>query len=277
MNIITLNKENITAYQSMLIPDVADNIGRADWYGIAEEQGRGTLVFRCNSVKGKGEMFFFTASDAKTADALLTEYEDRLCNAGITGSELELPLTLGSIEQEALDRKGYRLSTGESRILRTTVAYLAALPVAARGELPQTIGSTGALSIRQFQQAIRKKQKADISEEVQIHSPAWFDQVLSCYVQIKGKICGCLLIHRMPSGAYHPELFRITEPASTNDLLNMIRYVIFRAQEQLSGDTPIVISRLSERTRALTDKLLPGLQGDTILAAVKEISKKGND
>lgn len=275
MNIISLNKENITAYQAVLAPDIAENIGRIGYYGIADMQGGGALVWRRSSITGNARMLDFKADDAQTADELLAEYENRLRNAKIAKSELELPAHLGTVQREALERIGYELSEGEGKVLHTTVSYLASLPVVARCQLPDTIGSTGMLSIRQFYQGILSQTKAGALEDAGALSLKWFDSTLSCCTQIEGKVCGFLLIHRLPSGAIRPEVFYIIPPAVNHNLLDMIRYVIFRAQDQLEGDTPVIIPRYSNDIRALTDKLLPGLRGDTVLMAVKELSGNG--
>lgn len=272
---IALNRENIIAYQKILTPDIAENIGRVGYYGVASEKS--VLVWRQSSITDKGEILFYLAGNAQAADALLAEYEKGLVNAGITKSELELPAGLGLAEREALGRNGYVLSTSESRILHTTVSQLAALPIADSHDLPQTIGSTGTLSIRQFEQGIRSCQETGVLEDARTLSPAWFDQKLSCCVLIEGRICGYLLIHRLPSGALRPEMFYVIEPALRRNLLDMICYVIFQAKEQLGGDTPVVIPRYREVTRALTDKLLPELRGDTVLVAVKKLNEKRHD
>ena len=275
MNIISLNKENITAYQVALAPDIAENIGRIGYYGIADVQGGGVLVWRRSSITGNARMLDFKADDAQIADELLAEYELRLRDARIAKSELELPADLGTVQREALERAGYELSEGEGKVLHTTVAYLAKLPVAARCQLPDTVGSTGMLSIRQFHQGILGQTKAGALEDAGALSPKWFDSTLSSCIQIEGKVCGFLLIHKLPSGAIRPEVFYIIPPAVNHNLLDMIRYVIFRAQENLEGDTPVIIPRYSDDIRALTDKLLPGLQGDTVIRAVKELSGNG--
>ena len=274
MNIAVLNRENISIYQNFLTQDIAENIGRSGYYGIAGEQGSGVLVWRQSSITDKGEILFYSAGNAQAAGALLAEYEKRLVNAGIMKSELELPADLGQAEQEMLGRNGYVLSTRESRVLHTTVSQLAALLIADSCDLPQTVGSTGTLSIRQFEQGIHSCQETCVLEDARTLSPAWFDQKLSCCVLIEGRVCGYLLIHRLPSGALRPEMFYVIEPALKRNLLDMIRYVIFQAQEQLGGDTPVVIPRYREATRALTEKLLPGLRGDTVLAAVKKLNEK---
>lgn len=275
MEIITLDKENIAVYHNWYTQDTAENIGRMGYYGIAQKQGEGALFWRQSKVNASGEILSFAARDSETAKALLTEYEDRLRYEGITRSELELSLELGAAEQDALREKGYALHEEEGKVLRTTISHLASLPFVARCDLPQTVGSTGALTIRQFQQGIFNGRKAVTIEDAQKLPMSWFDQALSACVQIEGRVRGYLLVHRLPSGAYRPEVFYITEPAVTQNLLDMIRYVIFRVQDELSGDTQIIIPRSSETIRALTDKLLPGLKGDTVLAASKELSGKG--
>lgn len=275
MNMIALNRENIIAYQKLLPPDIAENIGRMGYYGIAGEQS--VLVWRQSSITDIGEILFYSADNAQAADALLAEYEKGLVNAGITKSELELPADLGQAEQEALGRSGYVLSNREGRVIHTTVSQLAALPIADSRDLPQIIGNTGTLSIRQFEQGIRSCQETGVLEDARALSPAWFDQKLSCHVLIDGRVCGYLLIHRLPSGALRPEMFYVIEPAVRRNLLDMIRYVIFQAQERLGGDTPVFIPRYREVTRALTDKLLPGLRGDTVLAAVRKLNEKRLD
>ena len=171
-----------------------------------------------------------------------------------------------------MQKNGYLLGTGESKVLYTTISGLAALPVAARCELSQTVKSTGTLSIRQLWQGICSRPNTGVLEDAMTISPAWFDHTLSCCVQIEGRVCGCLLIHRLASGALRPELFYVAAPAGSRELLDMIRYVIYRAADQLDGETPVVIPRSSMAIRALTDKLLPGLQGKPVLTATKELS-----
>lgn len=275
MDIIALNRENIITCQADILPDIAENIGRTGYHGIMASPGNAVLIWRQSSRLGRGEILLYTASDAVSADALLAEYEKQLLDAGIARSELELPADLGMAEQEALQKKGYILSSAESNVLHTTVSQLASNPIVADCKLPQVVESTGMLDIRQFRQGILSRPANCCLEDAENLSPAWFEQTLSCDVQIAGKVCGCLLIHRLPSGALRPELFYITAPAVKHNLLDMIRFSIITAHGQLDGSTPVVIPRCSDAVRALTDKLFPGLCGDTVLVADKELSKKG--
>lgn len=268
--ITILNKENISGYQSVLPPDIAENIGRKGYCGIAQKQS--VLVFWQSQAADTGTILFYAAEDCDTGNELLAEYEERLIHAGITKSEFELPASLGKTEQETLQKNGYLISKGESKVLYTTISHLASFPVAARCELSQSVKSTGTLSIRQFQQGICNRPKTATLEDALTISPAWFDHTLSCCVQIKGSVCGYLLIHRLPSGALRPELFYVAAPAGNRELLDMIRYVLYRAQDQLAGETPVIIPRVSLAIRSLTDKLLPGLYGDPVYTAAKELS-----
>lgn len=271
-NITELKKDNIRTYQEVLPPDIAENIGRAGYCGIAREQS--VLVFRQSRAKEKGTILFYASEDAGTGSELFSEYETRLIHAGIARSELELPLDLGNAERESLQKNGYLLGTGESRQLHTTISRLSSLPFVAGGELSQMVRSTGTLSVRQFRQGLVSQNRTAALEDALTLPLTWFDHSLSCCVQEEGRVCGYLLIHRMPSGALRPELFYVTEPAGTRELLDMIRYVIHRAQEKSGGNTPVLISRSSTAIRALTDKLLPGLHGNPVLTAVKELSEK---
>ena len=122
-------------------------------------EAEGILLIGQHETLRKQPLAKFTALDE------LAEYELRLRDARIAKSELELPADLGTVQREALERAGYELSEGEGKVLHTTVSYLASLPVVARCQLPDTIGSTGMLSIRQFHQGILSQTKAGALED----------------------------------------------------------------------------------------------------------------
>lgn len=275
MDIIILNDKNIAAYEKYIPADIAENIGRTGYYGIAKEQS--ILVWKQSILTEKGVMLYYKAYDAKQAEILLAEYEDRLTSAGIAKSELYLPENLGIIEREALTGKGYVLCDEEGKTLYTTVSYMSALPIAARCELPDTIVNVGTLNIRQFYQGIRSRKKTAFLEDAEMLSPAWFDQKLSCCVLIEGKVCGYLLVHRLPSGVLRPEMLYIISPAAKRNILDMIRYAIFRAQDLSEGDTGVAIPRFSENVKALTDKLLPGMRGEAVITAGRKLQVKEED
>lgn len=276
MSGMSLLRENITAYERLLSPDIAENIGRAGYYAIADEKGQSVLVWREYAETKNGQILYFQAADVKEAGTLLTEYEGRLREDGMTTSTLELAAAGGYVlsqpEKEALAAGGYTLSQQEGALLCVTLEQLSMLPIAKRCDIPSDISAIGALNIRQFQYGIRIcMQKGAAAEDVCSLPATWFDYTCSACVSIEGNPCGYLLLHRLPSGALRPELFAIRRPAARQNLMDMIHFSLFQAMDTLEGTTTLLLPRQKDTVRALADKLLPGIRGEDVFYAQKKL------
>lgn len=270
MEYVSLSQENKTAYESILPPDIYENIGRMGFFGVADTKAQHILIWRERNVSKVSRILFLKAASAEAADALLSEYESEISEHGMAKSTLELPIDLGEIEKEALNEKGYDLKEAESSFLCATLNEISKLPIAKKCDISQDVLPVGGLNIRQFQQGMRLgMRKGAFVEDAGTLPLIWFECSLSACVCIEGRVCGYLLLHKLSSGALMPEAFYITEPAVRGNLMDMIHFSLFHALDELDGDTRVLIPRHRDMARALTDKLLPGLGGEQVLAAEK--------
>lgn len=276
MSSVILSKENITEYDRLLSPDVAENVGRQGYHGIADEEGQTVLVWREYSETKTGQILFFKAADAQKAEALLAEYEGRIKEDGMEASVSELSATgkyaLSQPEKEALVSGGYEISQTEGTQLSVTLRQLSELPVAKRCEIPPDVSTIGSLNIRQFGRGIRScMHKGAAVNDICSLPVTWFDRTCSSCVCIEGNPCGYLLFHRLPSGAIRPELFAIRKPAARQHLMDMIHFSLFQAMDTFDAATPLLLPRQREMVRALTDKLIPGIHGEDVFFAQKKL------
>lgn len=288
MYIIELQNENVDNYQNIIDPDIAENIKRIGYYGLACTDDRidennknltasdneSALVYRVTNfdeVK-TGEIIFFSAKNKDAANTLIRECEKRIIDMDVHRVTFRLPADIGQTEKDAMSENGYVLGEEESRFLKVTVSQLSKLSIDITKDTPDIVENIANLNLRQFQKGLERGMKKTNTLQDAVSLPIlWFDRNLSVCTKIDGEVCGYLLIHVLPSGAVRPDLFYVCEPGKKQNLVDMIQLAAKNVVENLDENTMIIIPRMRDITRTLTGKVFSGIKGENIIIATKKL------
>ena len=263
MKIEELNSENISDYEGIVNPDVAESIGREFYHGIVAVDGAspsGALVWEYKNLEDdadtNAEIFFAGSESADAAKSLLTEFDEQVSSCDTVRSFFELSSLSDELIKGFKD-KGFELTDGESRDMRLTVADLKPL-MALKKKLGDHIVGLDTLMSLQFLQGVTNclfRGKKGLVEDLEYVDKEWFDESISSCAITDGKVSGMLLVHRFPSGILMPVLFNAMGPDSKIDLLSMIAFTARKTVSNYPEETPVVIRRHNEMVGALAKKL----------------------
>ena len=263
MEIIELNADNISDYEDIIDPDVAENIGREFYHGIlAEDEGSpsGALVWEYKNLEEdadtEAEMVYIGAKSAETIKELVSEFSDQASDEDVVFSFFEVSALSDEAEKQ-LSEEGFEISKNEGRDLVLKVSDLGFL-ASKKKKIPEKIVGLSELMEIQFMQGVTNclfHGKKGVIEDLEYIEKDWFDEETSSAVITDGKISGYFLVHRFPSGNLMPVLLTAMGPDANIDLLNMIRFSALKALENYPGDTTVIIRRHNDLVRALTKKL----------------------
>ncbi len=263
MEIIELNADNISDYEDIIDPDVAENIGREFYHGIlAEDEGSpsGALIWEYKNLEEdadtEAEMVYIGAKSAETIKELVSEFSDQASDEDVVFSFFEVSALSDEAEKQ-LSEEGFEISKNEGRDLVLKVSDLGFL-ASKKKKIPEKIVGLSELMEIQFMQGVTNclfHGKKGMIEDLEYIEKDWFDEEISSAVITDSKISGYFLVHRFPSGNLMPVLLTAMGPDANIDLLNMIRFSALKALENYPGDTTLIIRRHNDLVRALTKKL----------------------
>ena len=279
MEIIELNMDNVSEYNSALDPDVSESIGRDFYRGIvALNQGNnpvGAMIWEYKNmeedVDTDAEIYLLNAKEEAPAKQMLDEYDEQTSACEVRRSYFEVSSLPEEVKQVFIDA-GFEISDRESDDLKLTVSDLKSLTALKKKVSKNTCG-LGELTELQFMQGVTTclfNGRKGIVEDLEFMDKEWFEYDLSSCTITDGKINGMLLVHRFSSGALMPVLFAATGPDSKIDLLNMIVYTARKATELYSHDCTVVIRRHNKSVKALSAKLFGKKTGEQVLYGCRE-------
>lgn len=205
MYIIELQNENVDNYQNIIDPDIAENIKRIGYYGLACTDDRidennknltasdneSALVYRVTNfdeVK-TGEIIFFSAKNKDAANTLIRECEKRIIDMDVHRVTFRLPADIGQTEKDAMSENGYVLGEEESRFLKVTVSQLSKLSIDITKDTPDIVENIANLNLRQFQKGLERGMKKTNTLQDAVSLPIlWFDRNLSVCTKIDGEV-----------------------------------------------------------------------------------------
>ncbi len=270
MDVIELNVENKSDYDSILDQDVAESIGREYYRGlIAVDESsspKGALIWEYKNLEEdeatNAEILFISSEDGEVLKALLSEFDELSSGEEVARSFFETG-ELSEDAKKSFTDKGFSVSAGESRDLILRVSDLAGL-AGKKKTIPGNIVGLNDLTEVQFMQGVTNclfNGKKGRVEDLEYIEKDWFDGVTSCCTLTDGKVSGMFLIHRFPSGALMPVLLTAMGPEPRTDMLYMIIFSAKKTTESFPEDTRVIIRRHSEAVRALSGKLFEGKTG----------------
>lgn len=283
MELREITIEQIEKYKEVLDPDEAENIGRDYYCALAlhaqpDVPAQATLIWQLKNVHKEqptiAEVTWFYAADPASGKELLAEFEKRAGESGACGISFEFKGDKSDATSAIFAEAGYLLKDTQSSELVITVKELSHLAIKSKDEFPAQVTSISRLSMRQFKQGIRNclyNERNGTLEDLDFLPLDWFEPELSCCVQMNFKVNGYLLVHKQTSGRLAVKLLFACKPASSQDLLHMIRFASTTALEHYPPQTPVVIRHCDEATRALVTKLFPKAQRAASVTAQKKL------
>ncbi len=279
MEFKTVFDENINDYSDYVDGDVAENMQRLYYRGIAGHDPDDNslltlLIWELKSAedaeKTSAEFKWLYTADPSYISSLLDGYHKEALITEVKKTFFEDP-SLDKESENALSGCGFTVKAVEGRNIDVTVDECRRLPLAIRNA-PPYVQSIGKLDDYEFYQGIMNilfKDDDPALEDIAYLPKTWYEPTVSCYTKTDGKVTGLLLVHKCPSGILTPVmLFAVGSDARIN-LVEMMRFSIRQAAETYSADTVIRIFRRNRSVKALSGKLFPGKKGEPAIAGVR--------
>ncbi len=271
MDIKAVHENNVYEFSDYLDCDVAENIGRMYYNGIAgcdpdDDSLLSLLIWELKFVKNsddaESELKWIYAADPSFIAPLLEDYHKEVQDGRVRRTYFECP-PMEEAKETVLKNCGFSIKPVEGRDINVTVNEAAALPFAKK-EAPSYIQSIVFLENQQFYQGLMNilfKYDNPALDDLAYLPMEWYEQSVSCYTKTDGKVTGLLLVHACASGVLVPVLFFSVGADSRMNLVEMMRFSIRQAAEIYPGDTIIRIHRRNKEVSALSAKLFPNRKG----------------
>ncbi len=282
MDIRKIYDDNISDYSDLVDGDIAENMGRMNYRGIAGYDSEtndllSMLIWELKTVgdstETESELKWIYAVDSSFLSPMLEDYHNEAQSDDVSRTFFESS-SLGKAAKAELGKCGFSLDFDESRDIFVTVEECKKLPITKKST-PPYIQSIANLDNQEFYQGLMNvlfKYEDPSQEDLAYLPKEWYEQSVSCYTKTDGKVTGLLLLHACPSGLLIPVLYYAVGADYKLNLIGMLRFSINRAAELYPGDTVIRIHRRNSEVKALSSKLFPGKKGEEI--TVGERSEK---
>ena len=272
MNFLDLYSDNISDYSEWIDPDVAENINRAYYRGLAahdvyDDSLKALMIWELKSLEEEeedteAEIAWIYSETPGVVDPLIREYENVIRTNEVKRSFFE-STKIDQDTADALEDCSFSVSSVESGSLRIPLKEFIDLPFAKK-KAPAYVQNIGSLDGMEFCQGIMNllcRTEVTSVEDLSYLPKDWFDQNISCCIKTDGKVNSFLLIHVCPSGVLMPVLFFAVGADYRQNLLEMMRFSIREAARRHAGDTPVLIRRRTKEVTMLMSKLFPEKKG----------------
>ena len=278
MNIKEIMEDNIEDYSSVISDDVAENMERMYFRGLAchddDDNIQSAIIWELRSVEKdadtEAQIECVYAENPDSLGTLLEEYHNQATDEDVVRTFFELT-SLDDKVGSALGGCGFDVSSVESRDVIIPVSELRTLPLMKKRP-PDYVKSIADLDLKSYHQGIMKilfKDDVSAMEDLSYIPKTWFEQDVSCYVTTDDKVNGFLLVHEFPSGILMPVLYNATGPDFLKDLAYMMIYSIAWAAKK-HPDAKVLVRRRNKNVAAMVGKLFPGKKGFPAMAGKRE-------
>ena len=205
MHFLELYKDNISDYSEWIDPDVAENINRAYYRGLAAHDSydnslKAIVIWELKSLEEpddtESEIEWVYSANPGSVDPLIKEYEYKILSDEVKRSYFE-STELDQSTADALEDCGFTVSTVESKCLRIPLKDFTALPFVKK-KVPDYVQNIGSLKGMEFCQGIMNllcRTEVESIEDLSYLPIDWFDPNISCCIKTDGKVNSFLLIH----------------------------------------------------------------------------------
>ena len=263
MGTIEVNSYNLKEYIDILGPDMAENIGRKDFFALAAgEKGESILMWRNLFYIGKeytADILFLKAENKELGKELLLECVKRCSERNIKQYHVAMS-GINDIEMGLLKSFGIIVKQVESKDITASLSDIEANRLLTIGEAKGAV-SISALTYPEFRKQLTKallKNKRGLEEDIANLPMRWYDQDVSCAMVHDGKTNGLFLVHKLPSGVLRPVFLYSDGEEAAKDMLVMLRYAMEEALKKYAPDTNISINRRTAEISTMTERLLNG-------------------
>ena len=274
MELVRITENNLEELEDRIPPDVAENIGREYYRGIATADGNASesaaLIWELKNAEADenkaAELIWMSDPSGEYGEELFSEYKGEAEEEALERSFFELP---PEEELKALfTDQGFSVEEREGTDLYVSLKELSSHAIAS-GKVPDYVMGIGELLVRQYRRGIMNclfNNRKGVLEDLAYLPMGWFDQEVSSCIMTDGRASGFLLVHETPSGLLKVEFMFAFEPDAQTNLIYMVRRSIQAAAEKFSPETQVLLPRHNEATMRLTGKLFPGKKGLTVMA-----------
>ena len=278
MELVRINENNLGELEERIPPDVAENIGREYYRGIATADGDASdgaaLVWELKNAEAlenkSAELIWMSDPSGQYGEELLAEFRGEAGEENLERTFFELPPDEDL--KALLTDQGFSVEEREGKDLYVSIRELSAHGIAS-GKVPGYVMGLGELLARQYRRGIMNclfNSRKGVLEDLAYLPMSWFDQEVSSCIMTDGKASGFFLVHETPSGILKVEFLFAFEPDAQTNLFYMVRRSIQAAAEKFSPETLVRLPRHNDAAMRLTQKLLPGKKGLPVMAGERE-------
>ena len=282
MEITRITQENIEDYADLIPGDIAENIEREFYRGIAvrddeTKTANAAMIWEFEHLLDKEQdtrsrLSWLYHDGSEAGVRMFHAYEEDLRQESAVSSSVFLKKK-DSAEKGLLKEQRFSFSEKESQDLVVTIADLKTLDIAKKTATPAYIKSLDKILVRSFRRGIMNcllYAKRNLLEDLSSLTMTWFEQKVSCYVETDGKANGFLLVHKTVSGDLRVETLAGFGPDARKNLVYMIRYAICKADEIYPPQTKVILPRRDATAENLAAYFFPGKRGEDGLFGERE-------
>ncbi len=277
MGIISeIDDSSIDKYESFLGKNVAENLGREYFSGLASsgenKETTGAVVWKLSNVddfeNAKSEFVYFNAENSETAEELLEEYGEKISSEDIEKTFFELPDIPEEII-EVLKENGFKVVKKESMDIFVKLEKITSNKIFMPKKKPKSVLPLSQLDPLRFRQGVTNclfNGVPGLNDDLAFLPKDWYDEDVSCAFVDDDRVTGFFLVHDLPDGSLMPVLLFASGVDSNKNILDMLRSAALSAAHKYDGSTLLVIRRHDDRTRKLSSYLFPKAKGKIVAA-----------
>ncbi|MCR5402403.1 MAG: hypothetical protein K6E91_01100 [Butyrivibrio sp.] len=277
METTIITENNIGFYENEIPADVAENIGRKTYGGIAvhdeDYSVAAAMVWELKHGKNLkkptiSQLSWISARDHDTGKELFSHYGTMMTMEEAKKSCVEL---FGQDSEELtgiLKEAKFSFSEKEGESIVVKLEDFSGLDIVKKTKIPSNIRPLGTLDMQTFRRGLVNcifHTERELLEDIGTLPFEWYDTELSCYVKTDNRINGYLLVHKLSSGSLRVELLIAYGADARVDLLYMVRYAILKALSLYPKETKVILVRRDESVRKLTGYFFPRVAGESCL------------
>lgn len=283
MPVVELNEDNSEEYAPYLGKDMAENLSRTFYRGLAvlregNPEPAAMMIWELHNSEDETKdnenvIEMISAEDEEAGKELFTGYGDFLSREPVRRSHFVIPAKRDMLEKAVLKQAGFSIKLMEGDRIMVKAGDFSKLPLMkAKKDLPsiQPIKET---TMRQFRKGIWRcvgtKMKG-ICEDLSYLPVDWFEPDVSSFSEQDGAISGFILFHKHPSGCLSLQLMVALGKDYQQTLLGMMHHSIQAMEECYDPETLVILNRHNKPSMHLSEKLFPRGFGSPVYIGVRE-------
>ncbi len=267
MDIIELTMNNIDEYTDYITEDAAENIERTFYHGLIVIKEKipiaGMLWEIKNSLSERdvvSNIDFLRIEAEEAAELLFGEYKKSISQDEVEISTFTLSDRLSEKEKKALKNAGFSVELVKDDIVKLNLSEIAKLEFFIGIQPSEFVKPLNRMTQREFSVTLQRFERMGIygiCEDLAFLPRSYFENDVSCYLEIKEKISGIFLIHRSPSGVLKVVNFTTDCKENAIWLPHMMWQTIAMARVIYPHHTEVWFTKNDHASKALYERLFP--------------------